>query len=129
MGELPPAARRETATDRQGVLVMVLLNGLAWKRSPNRVDRNWEYQLKQMNVPSARALACRRFVRAGLVRRARPTNTTPSPATFGVLHALPEMRRRSARELQKFQVSNPACQFGLWKIISGRQFEPRKSSS
>jgi DNA topoisomerase III len=44
------------------------------------------------------------------------------PGDFGELKvALPEMRRRDPRELQKIPV--PEMRFRLWKIVAGRQLE------
>ena len=42
--------------------------------------------------------------------------------------AVPEVRRRGAREVQEIPV-HEACDFGFWKIMGGRQLEPGEAET
>ncbi len=109
--------------------LMVLLNGLGVEAlTKPELTGDWEYKLKQMErggLPRAAFMEEIRELAADIVRRAKSYEHDTIPGDFGVLSArCPKCGGEVHENYKKFQCQNPACDFGLWKIISGRQFEP-----
>jgi DNA topoisomerase III len=91
---------------------------------------DWEYKLKQMErgrLPRDTFMQEIRALVEDIVRRAKACEHDTIPGDFGVLQArCPKCGGEVHENYKKFQCQNPACDFGLWKIISGRQFEPEE---
>ncbi|HOW64529.1 MAG TPA: DNA topoisomerase III [Candidatus Paceibacterota bacterium] len=87
---------------------------------------NWEFQLKQMERGQ---LARPDFMREiaemtrGIVAKARNYEHDTVPGDFGPLKApCPKCGGVIQENYKKFQCQS--CEFALWKILAGRQFEP-----
>ncbi len=107
--------------------LMVLLNGLAIQDlTKPELTGNWEYKLKQMEQGELRRGEFMADIRALTERIVGQTKTYEDdtiPGDFGVLEApCPKCRGSVVETYKKFQCRE--CDFALWKIVSGRQFEP-----
>jgi len=111
--------------------LMVLLNGLGVESlTKPELTGNWEYKLKQMERGHLQRDVFMQEIRSlaeDIVRRAKAYEHDTIPGDFGVLQArCPKCGGEVYENYKKFQCQSPGCDFGLWKIISGRQFEPEE---
>jgi len=108
--------------------LMVLLNGLGVEAlTKPELTGDWEYKLKQMERGRLKRDTFMKEIRGlaeDIVRRAKAYEHDTIPGDFGLLSApCPKCGGEVHENYKKFQCQNPACDFGLWKIVSGRQFE------
>ena len=65
-----------------------------------------------------------------IVGQAKNYESDTIPGDFATLtQAVPEVRRRGAREVQEVPVHEPSCDFAFWKIMGGRQIEPQEADT
>lgn len=107
--------------------LMVLLNGLGIEDlTKPELTGNWEFQLKQMeqgHLKREEFMAGIRALTERIVGRARSYEHDTIPGDFGTLEApCPKCGGQVRETYKKFQCAG--CDFALWKIMAGRQFEP-----
>ena len=122
---------RELQPTAKAFLLMALLRGLDIPEltSPE-LTGNWEYQLKQMERGRlARPAFMQEIVRMTqeIVRKAKAYEHDTIPGDFGRLQTpCPKCGGEVHETYKKFQCQSPGCDFALWNIVSGRQFEPEE---
>jgi DNA topoisomerase-3 len=111
--------------------LMALLRGLGVPEltSPELTGQ-WEYKLKQMergHLARATFMDEIKAMTRDVVRKAKEHEHDTIPGDFGVLDTpCPKCQGQVKETYKKFQCTNPACDFALWKIVAGRQFEPEE---
>ncbi len=106
--------------------LMVLLNGLGVEAlTKPELTGNWEYKLKQMERGRLARPAFMQEIRdlaQEIVTRAKAYEHDTIPGDFGILKTpCPKCGGEVHENYKKFQCQK--CDFALWKIVSGRQFE------
>jgi DNA topoisomerase III len=120
---------RELQPTAKAFLLMALLRGLDIPEltSPE-LTGNWEFQLKQMERGRlARPVFMQEIARMtqDIVRKAKAYEHDTIPGDFGVLKTpCPRCGGEVHETYKKFQCQK--CDFALWNIVSGRQFEPEE---
>jgi DNA topoisomerase-3 len=109
--------------------LMVLLNGLGVEAlTKPELTGNWEYRLKLMErgrLKRAEFMSEIRSLAADIVAKAKAYEHDTIPGDFGILRTpCPKCGGEIHENYKKFQCQK--CDFGLWKIISSRQFEPEE---
>jgi len=109
--------------------LITLLRGLGIPElcSPE-LTGDWEYRLRQME----RSLLSRQEfmnqiadMTRHIVEQAKSHESDTVPGEFSTLHApCPKCGGVIKENYKKFQCQNPKCDFALWRIAAGRQFEP-----
>jgi DNA topoisomerase-3 len=108
--------------------LMALLRGLAIPElvSPE-LTGDWEFKLKQMERGRLLRAAFMEEIAAmtrELVRKAKSHEHDTIPGDFGTLKVpCPKCGGEIHETYKMFQCQGPGCDFALWKIVAGRQFE------
>ena len=117
--ELKPTAKASS--------LVTLLNGLGVETlTKPEMTGNWEYQLKQMErgqLKREQFMDEIRRLTQDIVARAKQFEHDTIPGDFGVIKvACPKCGGAVHENYKKFQCQK--CDFALWKIAAGRQYEP-----
>jgi DNA topoisomerase-3 len=120
---------KELVPTAKAFSLMVLLNGLGVEAlTKPELTGEWEYQLKQMErarLPREQFMAHIRELTRQIVAKAKSYEHDTIPGDFGVLKTpCPKCGGEVHETYKKFQCQR--CDFALWKIVSGRQFEPEE---
>jgi DNA topoisomerase-3 len=118
---------RELIPTAKAFSLLTLLNGLGVNElTAPELTGDWEWKLGRIEKGE---LSREEFMREiadmtrTIVERAKRYDSDTIPGDFGVLEApCPKCGGVVRENYKKFQCS--ACDFALWKIIAGRQFEP-----
>ncbi|MFO1461967.1 MAG: DNA topoisomerase III [Verrucomicrobiota bacterium] len=119
--------QRELMPTAKAFSLITLLNGLGVETlTKPEMTGNWEYQLKQMERNQLRRedfMAEIRRLTENIVGKAKQYEHDTIPGDFGVLKTpCPKCGGDVHETYKKFQCQK--CDFALWKITAGRQFEP-----
>ena len=106
--------------------LMTLLNGLGIPElTAPELTGEWEYKLARMERGEMSRLAFMKEIAAmtqHIVDRAKTYSSDTIPGDFGELQApCPKCQGKIKETYKKFQCQS--CDFSLWKIVAGRQFE------
>ncbi|MDR2364621.1 MAG: topoisomerase C-terminal repeat-containing protein, partial [Zoogloeaceae bacterium] len=120
---------RELIPTAKAFSLLTLLNGLGVNElTAPELTGEWEWKLGRIEKGE---MSRQEFMReiAGMTRhiveRAQSYDSDTIPGDFGVLQApCPKCGGVVRENYKKFQCS--ACDFSLWKIVAGRQFEPEE---
>jgi len=118
---------RELQPTAKAFSLMVLLNGLGVETMTKpELTGDWEFKLKQMERGELRREAFMAEIRElarDLVAKAKAFEHDTIPGDFGILKVpCPKCGGEVHENYKKFQCQR--CEFNLWKILSGRPFEP-----
>ena len=118
---------RELIPTAKGFSLMTLLNGLGVNElTQPELTGEWEWKLGRIEKGDfTRAEFMREIAEMTrhIVERARSYEADTIPGDFGVLSApCPRCGSQIRETYKKFQCGN--CDYALWKIVAGRQFEP-----
>ncbi len=119
--------QRELRPTAKAFSLITLLNGLGVETlTKPEMTGNWEYQLKQMERGELQRddfMAEIRQLTEDLVGRAKKFEHDTIPGDFGKLSVpCPKCGGEIHENYKKFQCQK--CDFALWKIAAGRQYEP-----
>ena len=120
-------AGRELQPTAKAFSLMALLRGLGVPEltSPE-LTGDWEFKLKQMERGRLRRGEFMKEIAAmtrDIVKKAKEHEHDTIPGDFGTLKVpCPKCGAQVKETYKKFQCTN--CDFALWKIVAGRQFEP-----
>lgn len=119
--------QRELKPTAKAFSLITLLNGLGVETlTKPEMTGNWEYQLKQMErgqLKREQFMDEIRRLTQDIVGRAKQFEHDTIPGDFGVLTVpCPKCGGEIHENYKKFQCQS--CDFALWKITAGRQFEP-----
>ena len=119
--------QRELVPTAKAFSLITLLNGLGVETlTKPEMTGNWEYQLKQMErgqLKREQFMAEIRALTQEIVGKAKQFEHDTIPGDFGVLKVpCPKCGGEIHENYKKFQCQK--CDFSLWKITAGRQFEP-----
>ncbi|MBI2925722.1 MAG: DNA topoisomerase III [Verrucomicrobia bacterium] len=120
---------RELVPTAKAFSLMVLLNGLGVEAlTKPELTGEWEHKLKQMERGRLRREAFMAEIREltkEIVGKAKSYEHDTIPGDFGVLNTrCPKCGGEVHENYKKFQCQK--CDWALWKIVSGRQFEPEE---
>lgn len=119
---------RELQPTAKAFSLMALLKGLAIPElcSPELTGQ-WEFKLKQMERGRLARPEFMEEIAAmtrDIVRKAKEHEHDTIPGDFGTLEVrCPKCGGEVHETYKKFQCRNESCDFALWKIVAGRQFE------
>ncbi|MCM8594670.1 DNA topoisomerase III [Accumulibacter sp.] len=118
---------RELMPTAKAFSLMTLLNGLGiCELTAPEMTGEWEWKLARMERGEMSRSAFMKEIAAmtqHIVDRARSYDSDSIPGDFGELAApCPKCGGSIKETYKKFQCR--ACDFALWKIVAGRQFEP-----
>ena len=118
---------RELIPTAKGFSLMTLLNGLGIKELVQpELTGDWEWKLGRIEKGEfTRAEFMREIAEMTrhIVERAKTFDSDTIPGDFGVLSApCPRCGGQIRETYKKFQCGG--CDYALWKIVAGRQFEP-----
>ena len=118
---------RELIPTAKGFSLMTLLNGLGTKELVQpELTGDWEWKLGRIEKGEfTRAEFMREIAEMTrhIVERAKTFDSDTIPGDFGVLSApCPRCGGQIRETYKKFQCGG--CDYALWKIVAGRQFEP-----
>jgi DNA topoisomerase III len=125
---------KELVPTAKAFSLMTLLHGLGIPElfSPE-LTAEWEFKLAQMEHG---ALSRKEFMREivgmtkHIVGQAKNYESDTIPGDFATLSApCPRCGDEVHEKYKKFQCINPACDFGWWKIMGGRQLEPAEAET
>ncbi|NJM55719.1 MAG: DNA topoisomerase III [Verrucomicrobiae bacterium] len=124
--------QRELLPTAKAFSLITLLNGLGVEvLTKPEMTGNWEYQLKQMERGQLRREQFMQEIRnltQDLVGKAKQFEHDTIPGDFGKLQVpCPKCGGEIHETYKKFQCQK--CDFALWKIAAGRQFEPTEIES
>ncbi|MEN9674591.1 MAG: hypothetical protein RIS76_487 [Verrucomicrobiota bacterium] len=124
--------QRELMPTAKAFSLITLLSGLGVETlTKPEMTGNWEYQLKQMERNQLKRedfMAEIRRLTENIVSKAKQYEHDTIPGDFGVLTTpCPKCGGEVAETYKKFQCRK--CDFALWKITAGRQFEPSEIES
>ena len=119
--------QRELVPTAKAFSLITLLSGLGVETlTKPEMTGNWEYQLKQMErgqLPREQFMEEIRRLTQDIVGKAKHYEHDTIPGDFGVLTVpCPKCGGPVHENYKKFQCQK--CDFALWKIAAGRQFEP-----
>jgi len=119
--------QRELVPTAKAFSLITLLNGLGVETlTKPEMTGNWEYQLRQMERGQLKRddfMAEIRQLAQDIVGKAKQYEHDTIPGDFGVLQVpCPKCGGEIHENYKKFQCQK--CDFALWKIAAGRQFEP-----
>ncbi|MBN8246941.1 MAG: DNA topoisomerase III [Verrucomicrobia bacterium] len=119
--------QRELMPTAKAFSLITLLTGLGVETlTKPEMTGNWEYQLKQMERAQLRRedfMAEIRRLTESIVSKAKQYEHDTIPGDFGILKTpCPKCGGEVHETYKKFQCQK--CDFALWKIAAGRQFEP-----
>src|SRR5207302_967217 len=124
-------AGRELVPTAKAFSLMALLRGLSIPEliSPE-LTGDWEFKLKQMERGRLRRDEFMKEIATmtrDIVKKAKAHEHDTIPGDFGELKVpCPKCGGVIKETYKKFQCSNEKCDFALWKIAAGRQFEPQE---
>jgi len=118
---------RELIPTAKGFSLMTLLNGLGIPELTHpELTGDWEWKLARMEKGEMSREEFMQEIAAmtqHIVDRAKSYDSDTIPGDFGELAApCPKCGGRIRETYKKFQCQS--CDYGLWKIVAGRQFEP-----
>ncbi|HKS37298.1 MAG TPA: DNA topoisomerase III, partial [Verrucomicrobiae bacterium] len=121
--------QRELVPTAKAFTLMALLNGLGVPElSKPELTGDWEFKLKQIQrgqLSRTEFMAQIAEMTEHIVSRAKLYEHDTIPGDFGVLKVpCPKCGGEIHENYKKFQCSK--CDFALWKIASGRQFESQE---
>jgi DNA topoisomerase-3 len=122
---------RELQPTAKAFSLMALLRGLSIPEliSPE-LTGDWEFKLKQMERGRLQRSEFMKEITAmtrDIVKKAKQHEHDTIPGDFGTLKVpCPKCGGEIKETYKKFQCSNEKCDFALWKIAAGRQFEPQE---
>jgi DNA topoisomerase-3 len=121
--ELVPTAKAFT--------LMVLLEGLGVQElTKPELTGDWEFKLRQVHrrqLPRREFMAEIREFTERIVGKAKSFEHDTIPGDFGRLNTpCPKCGGEVHETYKKFECQRESCDFALWKIVSGRQFEPEE---
>jgi DNA topoisomerase-3 len=119
--------QRELKPTAKAFSLITLLNGLGVETlTKPEMTGNWEYQLKQMErgqLKREQFMDEIRRLTQDIVAKAKHFEHDTIPGDFGVLKVpCPKCGGEIHENYKKFQCQK--CDFALWKIAAGRQYEP-----
>ena len=119
--------QRELVPTAKAFSLITLLSGLGVETlTKPEMTGNWEYQLKQMErgqLGREQFMEKIRQLTTEIVGKAKAYEHDTIPGDFGVLTVpCPKCGGPIHENYKKFQCQK--CDFALWKIAAGRQFEP-----
>ncbi len=108
--------------------LMALLRGLGIPElTAPELTGDWEFKLKQIERGRlARGAFMQEIAEMteSIVRKAKEHEHDTIPGEFGTLEVpCPKCGGEIRETYKKFQCANNSCDFALWKIVAGRQFE------
>ena len=124
-------AGRELQPTAKAFSLMALLRGLSIPEliSPE-LTGDWEFKLKQMERGRLRREEFMKEIATmtrDIVKKAKALEHDTIPGDFGELKVpCPKCGGVIKETYKRFQCSNEKCDFALWKIAAGRQFEPQE---
>ncbi|MCL4176552.1 MAG: DNA topoisomerase III [Verrucomicrobia bacterium] len=121
-------AGKELQPTAKAFSLMALLRGLGIPElTAPELTGNWEFKLKQIERGQLARAAFMREIAAmteAIVRKAKEHEHDTIPGEFGTLQTpCPKCGGEIRETYKKFQCANTQCDFALWKIVAGRQFE------
>ena len=121
-------AGKELQPTAKAFSLMALLRGLGIPElSAPELTGNWEFKLKQIERGQLARAAFMQEIAAmteAIVRKAKEHEHDTIPGEFGTLQTpCPKCGGELRETYKKFQCANTQCDFALWKIVAGRQFE------
>lgn len=117
---------RELQATAKGISLITLLRGLGIPElcSPE-LTGDWEFKLKQMERGELRRIEFMREIQQmtrHIVEKTKQHESDTVPGDFGELNVpCPKCGGTIKENYKKFQCQQ--CDFALWKIVAGRQFE------
>ncbi|MDR1275356.1 MAG: DNA topoisomerase III, partial [Candidatus Accumulibacter sp.] len=123
---------RELHPTAKAFSLLTLLNGLGIPElTAPELTGEWEYKLSQMERGElARPIFMKEIARMTqhIVDRAKTFDSDTIPGDFGELQVpCPKCGGKIRETYKKFQCQS--CDFSLWKIVAGRQFEPAEAET
>ncbi|NSL56985.1 DNA topoisomerase III [Uliginosibacterium aquaticum] len=120
---------RELIPTAKAFSLITLLKGLGiTELSSAELTGEWEYKLAQMEkglLTRAEFMGHIEAMTREIVERAKTYDSDTIPGDFGILEApCPKCGGLIRENYKKFQCSD--CDYSLWKIVAGRQFEPHE---
>jgi len=120
---------RELQPTAKAFSLMALLRGLGVPElTAPELTGQWEFKLRQMERGQLPRETFMREIEAmtrEIVRKAKEHEHDTIPGDFGTLSApCPKCGAQIKETYKKFQCTAADCDFALWKIVAGRQFEP-----
>jgi DNA topoisomerase-3 len=120
---------RELIPTAKGFSLMTLLNGLGIPELTHpELTGDWEWKLARMEKGEMSRDEFMQEIAAmtqHIVNRAKSYDSDTIPGDFGELSApCPKCGGTIRETYKKFQCQS--CDYGLWKIVAGRQFEPEE---
>ena len=120
---------RELIPTAKAFSLMTLLNGLGIPELTHpELTGDWEWKLARMEKGEMSREEFMQEIAAmtqHIVDRAKSYDSDTIPGDFGELKApCPKCGGRIRETYKKFQCQS--CDYGLWKIVAGRQFEPEE---
>ncbi|MBI2308325.1 MAG: DNA topoisomerase III [Rhodocyclales bacterium] len=120
---------RELIPTAKGFSLMTLLNGLGIPELTHpELTGDWEWKLARMEKGELSRSAFMQEIAAmtqHIVDRAKSYDSDTIPGDFGLLKApCPKCGGLIRETYKKFQCGD--CDYSLWKIVAGRQFEPEE---
>jgi DNA topoisomerase-3 len=125
---------KELVPTAKAFSLMTLLHGLGVPElfSPE-LTAEWEQKLAQMEHGKLKRSAFMREIESmtrHIVAQAKNYESDTIPGDFATLHVpCPKCGGEVHERYKKFQCVNPACDFGFWKILGGRQLEPAEAET
>jgi DNA topoisomerase-3 len=121
-------AGKELQPTAKAFSLMALLRGLGIPElTAPELTGNWEFKLKQIERGQLARTAFMQEIAAmteAIVRKAKEHEHDTIPGEFGKLQTpCPKCGGEIRETYKKFQCANEQCDFALWKIVAGRQFE------
>jgi DNA topoisomerase-3 len=121
-------AGKELQPTAKAFSLMALLRGLGIPElTAPELTGNWEFKLKQIERGQLARTAFMQEIAAmteTIVRKAKEHEHDTIPGEFGTLQTpCPKCGGEIRETYKKFQCANESCDFALWKIVAGRQFE------
>jgi DNA topoisomerase-3 len=123
---------KELVPTAKAFSLMVLLDGLGVQElTKPELTGDWEFRLRQVHrrqLPRQEFMNEIREFTERIVSKAKAYEHDTIPGDFGRLaEPCPKCGGEVHETYKKFQCQNEQCDFALWKIISGRQFEPEEA--
>ncbi|MFT4692131.1 MAG: DNA topoisomerase-3 [Limisphaerales bacterium] len=111
--------------------LMALLRGLGVETlTKPELTGDWEYKLHQIEsgeLSRPEFMAQIAKITDHMVQKAKEFEDDTIPGDFGQLTVpCPVCGSVIKETYKKFQCSSDSCEFSLWKIVAGRQFEPQE---
>lgn len=120
---------RELIPTAKAFSLITLLKGLGiTELASAELTGEWEYKLSQIEkgqLSRAKFMSHIESMTRDIVDRAKTYDSDTIPGDFGILKApCPKCGGLIRETYKKFQCSD--CDYSLWKIVAGRQFEPEE---